>query len=56
MPAWLKKVSAFLQANPNVRIHYTPTYSSWLNQVEKPVRVSLDICGSPSSGREAAKA
>ena len=29
-----KDVSAFLQANPNVRIHYTPTYSSWLNQVE----------------------
>jgi transposase len=29
-----KKVSAFLQANPNVRFHYTPTYSSWLNQVE----------------------
>ena len=24
----------FLQANPTVRIHYTPTYSSWLNQVE----------------------
>jgi len=29
-----KEVSAFLQANPKVRIHYTPTYSSWLNQVE----------------------
>src|SRR5215472_904378 len=29
-----KEVSAFLQANPNVRIHYTPTYSSWLNEVE----------------------
>jgi transposase len=29
-----KEVSAFLQANSNVRIHYTPTYSSWLNQVE----------------------
>jgi len=29
-----KEVFAFLQANPNVRIHYTPTYSSWLNQVE----------------------
>src|SRR6267378_2545914 len=24
----------FLEANPTVRIHYTPTYSSWLNQVE----------------------
>jgi transposase len=29
-----KAVSAFLQANPTFRIHYTPTYSSWLNQVE----------------------
>ena len=29
-----KNVSEFLQANPTVRIHYTPTYSSWLNQVE----------------------
>ncbi len=27
-------VAAFLTENPNVRIHYTPTYSSWLNQVE----------------------
>jgi transposase len=29
-----KAVSAFLHANPHLRIHYTPTYSSWLNQVE----------------------
>jgi transposase len=29
-----KKVFAFLAAHPAVRIHYTPTYSSWLNQVE----------------------
>src|SRR6201993_1209869 len=29
-----KEVSDFLQANPHLRIHYTPTYSSWLNQVE----------------------
>lgn len=29
-----KRVTAFLQANPSVQIHYTPTYSSWLNQVE----------------------
>jgi len=28
------KVEAFLVEHPNVRIHYTPTYSSWLNQVE----------------------
>jgi transposase len=29
-----KRVTEFLQANPNLILHYTPTYSSWLNQVE----------------------
>ena len=29
-----KLVDAFLAVHANVRIHYTPTYSSWLNQVE----------------------
>jgi transposase len=29
-----QKVRTFLAAHPNVRLHYTPTYSSWLNQVE----------------------
>ena len=29
-----KKVQAFLTDNPNVKFHFTPTYSSWLNQVE----------------------
>src|SRR6201995_5564785 len=29
-----KKVFEFLAAHPAVRIHCTPTYSSWLNQVE----------------------
>lgn len=29
-----KLVAAFLEAHGNVQIHYTPTYSSWLNQVE----------------------
>ena len=29
-----KAVSDFLARHSNVRIHYTPTYSSWLNQVE----------------------
>jgi transposase len=24
----------FLAADPSVRLHYTPTYSSWLNEVE----------------------
>jgi len=29
-----KRVTEFLAANPNLSLHYTPTYSSWLNQVE----------------------
>jgi len=29
-----KLVSAFLEQHPNVHMHFTPTYSSWLNQVE----------------------
>jgi transposase len=29
-----KKVDAFLAQHPNVTLHFTPTYSSWLNQVE----------------------
>jgi len=29
-----KLVQGFLAENPNVTIHFTPTYSSWLNQVE----------------------
>ena len=28
------KVRQFLEQNPRVRFHFTPTYSSWLNQVE----------------------
>lgn len=28
------KVEQFLAAHPNVQFHFTPTYSSWLNQVE----------------------
>jgi transposase len=27
-------VAAFLEQNPRVRFHFTPTYSSWLNQAE----------------------
>ncbi|WP_433969632.1 transposase [Tunturiibacter gelidiferens] len=27
-------VPVFLEPNPLVRFHFTPTYSSWLNQVE----------------------
>jgi transposase len=29
-----KLVQAFLAAHPHVRLHFTPTYASWLNQVE----------------------
>src|SRR5688500_107076 len=29
-----KGVEDFLTEHPNVHLHYTPTYSSWLNQVE----------------------
>jgi len=29
-----KAVAEFLAAHPNVELHYTPTYSSWLNQIE----------------------
>jgi len=29
-----KLVKQFLDSHPKVKLHYTPTYSSWLNQVE----------------------
>lgn len=29
-----KAVQSFLEAHKNVHLHFTPTYSSWLNQVE----------------------
>jgi hypothetical protein len=29
-----KAVEQFLQDHPKVQFHFTPTYSSWLNQVE----------------------
>lgn len=29
-----QQVAAFLEQHPDVQIHFTPTYSSWLNQVE----------------------
>ncbi len=29
-----QRVGQFLSAHPNVHLHFTPTYSSWLNQVE----------------------
>ena len=29
-----QRVHEFLASHPNVHLHFTPTYSSWLNQVE----------------------
>ena len=29
-----KKFFEFLEANPAIRIHYAPTYSNWVKQVE----------------------
>ncbi|HVR42170.1 MAG TPA: IS630 family transposase [Thermoanaerobaculia bacterium] len=29
-----KRVHEFLASHPNVHLHFTPTYSSWLNQIE----------------------
>ncbi|HEX4568158.1 MAG TPA: IS630 family transposase, partial [Vicinamibacterales bacterium] len=29
-----QRVRTFLAAHPHVHLHFTPTYSSWLNQVE----------------------
>lgn len=37
-------VQEFLAEHPNVQIHYTPTYSSWLNQVENWfARIQRDV-------------
>jgi transposase len=30
-----KLVKESLKQHPNIQIHYTPTYSSWLNQAQK---------------------
>jgi transposase len=38
------QVQAFLAATPRVTMHYTPTYSSWLNQVELwCARIARDV-------------
>src|SRR6202047_392883 len=48
-----KAVCNFLAHHPKVRIHYTPTYSSWLNQVEicspKSNVISLPAASLPRS-------
>ena len=39
-----KKVAAFLEQHPSVRLHFTPTCSSWLNHVEKWfARIERDV-------------
>lgn len=38
------KVKSFLAEHPSVEIHFTPTYSSWLNQVENWfARIQRDV-------------
>ncbi|OTP79326.1 Mobile element protein [Caballeronia sordidicola] len=38
------RVQEFPQQHRNVRLHYTPTYTSWLNQVEKCfARIQRDV-------------
>ena len=34
-PTSMTKVRAWLAQRPRFQVHYTPTYSSWLNQVER---------------------
>jgi transposase len=29
------QVAEFLERHPNVHLHFTPTYSAWLNRVER---------------------
>ena len=39
-----RRVEQFLAAHPKVHLHYTPTYSSWLNQVENWfARIERDV-------------
>ena len=43
-----KAVAEFLAAHPKVRLHFTPAYSSWLNQVElwfATIQRDLLACG-----------
>ncbi len=41
-----EQVKTFLAEHPNVHLHFTPTYSSWLNQVELWFgRIERDVIG-----------
>ena len=42
-------VRTFLLAHPNVHLHFTPTYSSWLNQVELWFARSSATCSRAAS-------
>jgi transposase len=60
-----KQVSEFLDRHPNVHLHFTPTYSSWLNQLElwfarierdvitRGVFTSVPTCAESSCGTSA---
>ena len=57
-----QQVRTFLVAHPSVHLHYTPTYSSWLNQVElwfSKIRARchgarhLHLCHRPASQADA---
>ena len=42
-----KQVNEFLDRHRNVHLHFTPTYSSWLNQVELWfAQIERDVIGS----------
>ncbi len=44
-------VRTFLLEHPNVRLHFTPTYSSWLNQSNSGFRRSSETCSRAASLR-----
>ena len=53
-----KAVQAFLQENAKVRFHFTPTYSSWLNQVElwfAKIQRDVIACGVFTSAADLAR-
>ena len=43
----LAKVHAWIAKNPHIHLHFTPTFGSWLNQVERGV-ASLGPTREPS--------
>jgi transposase len=43
------KVKAWFARHPRYQIHYTPTYASWLNQVERWFGLCQRSCKNPPS-------